>query len=200
RTKAKPKRREEKAARPTDCHSSELALPIFRSSPVRRAPTALVAIPVRKFRNRTPVGARPTGDSSFELALPIVARGRGLLQRAVPASRQYPALLFGFRERVLGRDGVAPVAAERAAADANSRGCLAAFVFAAFDEFQHPRDDFPVEAALGDLVHREVFLDESGKNRVENLVGRQGIAVALVRAQFRRRRTLYHARRYDLAY
>src|SRR5690606_4227106 len=123
RTKAKPKRREEKAARPTDCHSSELALPIFRSSPVGGAPTA-----------------------------------------CCPASRQSPALLFGFRERVLGRDGVAPVAAERAAADANSRGCLAAFVFAAFDEFQHPRDDLPVEAALGDLVHREVFLDESGKN------------------------------------
>src|SRR5690606_5189618 len=160
--------------------------------------TALVAIAVRKFRNGTPV---PSYGRQFVRTCASDRRPwEGLLQRAVPASRQSPALLFGFRERVLGRDGVAPVAAERAAADANSRGCLAAFVFAAFDEFQHPRDDFPVEAALGDLVHREVFLDESGKNRVENLVGRQGIAVALVRAQFCRWRTLYDARRYDLAY
>ncbi len=51
-------------------------------------------------------------------------------------------------------DGVTPVAAEGAAADADTRRRLAALVFVALHHVEHAPDHRAVEAARHDLVHR----------------------------------------------
>src|SRR5579864_4668613 len=72
-------------------------------------------------------------------------------------------------------DRVAPVAAESATTDPYSGRRLAALVFVALHQVQHPRDGGTLEAARLDLVHRQVLLDEGVQNRVQHLVGRQRV-------------------------
>src|SRR5205823_9287925 len=89
-------------------------------------------------------------------------------------------------------DRIAPVAPEGAAADAYSRGRLAALVFVAFHEVQHLGGGGTVEAPRFDLIHRQVLFDERLENRVEHLVGGERIGVLLPGAQLRGGRTLDH--------
>src|SRR5260221_4121270 len=57
-------------------------------------------------------------------------------------------------------DRVAPVAAERAATDANAGWRLATLVFVALDEFQYPPDRHAVKAACSNFLDRQILLDE----------------------------------------
>src|SRR5579864_74600 len=72
-------------------------------------------------------------------------------------------------------DRVAPVAAESATTDPYSWRRLAALVFVALHQVQHPRDGRTFETACLDLIHRQVLLDEGVQNRVQHLVGRQRV-------------------------
>ena len=81
-----------------------------------------------------------------------------------------------------------PVAAERLRRDAHPGRALAALVLGDVDEARHPPHDGLVVAELDDLAGRAVLLDVRLEDRVEHLVRRQALVVALVGAQLGRRR------------
>ena len=86
------------------------------------------------------------------------------------------------------RDRQAPVAAERLRADLDPGRRLAALVLGAVDEPDHLVDDLLGQAAADQLLAALVLLDVGLEDRVEQVVGRQRVLVALVRLQLRRRR------------
>ena len=87
-------------------------------------------------------------------------------------------------------DRIAPIAAEGAAAHAHARRRLAALVFVALDQIQDAPHRGSIEAARGDLIDRQILLDEGLENGIENFVRRQAVGVFLVEAQLGRRRPI----------
>ena len=67
-------------------------------------------------------------------------------------------------------------------------GLLAALVLGEVDEPDHALDVGGGQAARDELLAPEVLLDVALEDRVEDLVGRQRVLVALVGAQLGRRR------------
>ena len=86
------------------------------------------------------------------------------------------------------RDRHPPVAAERLRRDLDPRRLLAALVLGQVDEADDAVDVLRGQAAGDELLAAEVLLDVALEDRVEHLVGRQRVLVALVGAQLGRRR------------
>src|SRR5258708_39240902 len=114
-----------------------------------------------------------------------------------PPSRRLAAPEQSSRHRTLASipagNGIAPVAAKRAPADAHAGRGLAALVFVALDQVQDAGDHGAFEAAGTDLVDRQVLLDEGLQDRIEQGIGRERISVLLVRPQLRARLAFDHA-------
>src|SRR5262245_14887246 len=101
---------------------------------------------------RSRPGALPSGGSSGSLARWLVG-SRAQLSCAVTR-----------------RDRVAPVPAERPITDPHSRWRLAPLVLVALHHFEHAADGRAIEAARGNLVDREIFLDEELEDGIEHFV------------------------------
>src|SRR6202050_4069331 len=77
-------------------------------------------------------------------------------------------------------DRITPVAAEGPPAHAYAGRRLAALVLGTLDQIERARDHGAVEAALADLLDRQIILDEAREYRIEHLVRRQRVGVLLV--------------------
>ena len=101
--------------------------------------------------------------------------------RAGGGHRQGRAALAG---AVAVDDREAAVAAEVAAGDFDARGRLAAFVFAAVDKGRREVNGAGGHSAGDHFAAAAVVLDIGFEDGVENVVGREGILVFLVGAEF----------------
>ena len=126
--------------------------------------------------------------------LPRLMR-RGLCRcRFLPGNRKNGEMRCGplvrrlFHEAL--RDRHPASDAERAACDLQSWNRLGPLVFVQVDAALHPANGLLVEPMPDDLGDAELLLDVELENRVENLVGRQCVLIALIRLQLGARRFL----------
>ena len=81
-------------------------------------------------------------------------------------------------------DRIAPVAAEIAAADLHPRRRLAALIFGNIQQMLHPLDRGGIIAPRHRILEAAFPLHQAFQDAVQNIIGRQGILVGLVGAQF----------------
>ena len=81
------------------------------------------------------------------------------------------------------RDRYPPILAERLGAHAHAGRRLPALVLGEVDEAHDAIDEGSVVPGCDELGAREVVLDVAAQDRVEHLIGRQRIVVALIGPQ-----------------
>src|SRR3990170_489231 len=85
------------------------------------------------------------------------------------------------------RDGETTILSERFASDPDAGRRLSPFVLVVIDKPGHPHHQIGVETVTDDVLHRPILLDVTGQDLVQKTVGRQTVAVLLVRSQLCRR-------------
>lgn len=86
---------------------------------------------------------------------------------------------------VTGGDGITPVPTKSPARNPHARGRLPPLILGPPHHLQHPGNYRRSKTQGPDLLHRPVLQNQRLQNGIKHRVGRQGIAVLLIRAKFR---------------
>ena len=124
------------------------------------------------------LGIKPVGERDIGIAG---------MEPARRARREADASAHASAAEAVG-DRIAAVAAEGAAGDLDAGRRLAALVFGQIEHAPDPAHRGLVIALGDDLLHRHLAFHQAFQDRIQLVIGRQGILVGLVGLQLRRRR------------